>query len=695
MIVLEKKDLYKKIVNIVLDILIFLFGIVLFISIYNNIQINLFGNKYSSFFGYSTFEVQTGSMSPTINPGDWIIVKKSQVIHLNDIVTYERNNEFITHRVIESYKGTFVTQGDANNTKDAAINQDQIVGVVVKILPSFGIIRKTLFNPVVLIALIITVYLCGYVLRSDAKGEEKNSKIKNLIDDFIGKAINKAKELEKVKDSAIETEAKDSSLENNEAALGNSNYDREEKNKETEKDIANSDNLKDDEEEAIEEDELIEEDKEIPPEDVSQTMVFRMVAVDKNELDNSSFNLSLDTLNGLEDSINDDAKSYEANNDEVEERMKIIKNKRKKFKNIIEKSMYIKKEEINEIIDILNNFEKYKTNEATIKDEILNNYVDGKYYNFCGNVNVEYVHKNSITKIDSAIKETGAQLIKKYRGSDNKYKEKVDRFVKYFLLINNFENVFNLESDINSKREAYGIKIKKILKEDFISEMDLKIMINKIIKVQKIYTSIIKKLLEEQSSSTFQLDFSKITNKKNFFYVFLAHNINFSKVYSDYIVDKTYTSGVIAEDKSMILLNLLSVKLLDDMYNAVFNEKYFISLPISLYSKSTKLDKVLSMISDEFAKNNVIIAVEYDTLVANKKKFNDMKKSGYHLAVVFNEDSIIKSKDQKNINIADYVFMKKNMGNEKEILEKLTDDLKKSIIYDDILNKTNISDGGK
>ena len=178
---LEKRGLYRKIIDIVLDILIVLFAIILAISIYSNIQIKILGNKYSSFFGYSTFEVQTGSMADTINVGDWIIVKKSKNIRLDDIVTYQKKGQFITHRVIEAYKGTYITKGDANNSKDEAINQDQIVGKVVKILPGFGLIRKTIFNPIVLIALIITLYLFGYALKGSKKeddDDESRSKIR-------------------------------------------------------------------------------------------------------------------------------------------------------------------------------------------------------------------------------------------------------------------------------------------------------------------------------------------------------------------------------------------------------------------------------------------------------------------------------------------------------------------------------------
>ena len=54
---LKKRGLYEKIINIILDVLIIVFGIILLISIYNNVQIKILGNDYSSFFGYSTFEV--------------------------------------------------------------------------------------------------------------------------------------------------------------------------------------------------------------------------------------------------------------------------------------------------------------------------------------------------------------------------------------------------------------------------------------------------------------------------------------------------------------------------------------------------------------------------------------------------------------------------------------------------------------
>ena len=67
-------------------------------------------------------------MADEINAGDWIIVKKQKNFKTGEVVTFMQDGEFITHRIIQAYNDTFITKGDANNTKDAPINKDQIVG---------------------------------------------------------------------------------------------------------------------------------------------------------------------------------------------------------------------------------------------------------------------------------------------------------------------------------------------------------------------------------------------------------------------------------------------------------------------------------------------------------------------------------------------------------------------------------------
>lgn len=674
----ENKNLFKKIINIALDVLIVLFGLILAISIYNNIQIQVLGNKYSNFFGYSTFEVQTGSMADTINIGDWIIVKNSPTIKLNDIVTYQKNNEFITHRVVELYKNSFVTKGDANSGKDDAITRDQIVGKVVKILPGFGIIRKTLFNPVVLFALIITLFLFDYSLKNNKNNtnniiEKIKKKIPQVNKELLEEKLKTTKKVKEEKEEEVVVEEEPEEIVEEEVQV----EEAEEEEETTEEEVVEE-----------KEEEIVEE---IAPEDINKTMAFRMVPVDKEELNNSLIDISKLDLVDLEEE-NKEVDIQETNT-EVKEKIKIITNKRKKFKNIIDKVMFVKNEELNEIIDLLNNKEKAKRGESTIREELLKSYIDGKYYNFVGNVNVEFNSKNKLSRIDNELNRISEKLIKDYDGTDDKYAEKVNKFNNIFVLVNNLEELFIKDEDINSKREAYNKIISKHLK-DFMTELEVKKLINNIIKTQKIYKSVVRHIFNSQDSSTFEMELTKIATKKNFLAVDLKHNIAFSKVYSDYIVDKTYTEGVIAEDKCMILLNLLLVKVLNDMFAADFTNKYFLYIPSSIYDKANKQDKIFGMFEDEYAKNCIEVVVLYEDLISNKKLFKNFKKIGYHFAVKLDADTVIKDKDQSILSVCDYVIMDKKAGNNSDIIKNISEELASNIIYDDIMSKVN-GTGGK
>jgi len=655
----KKREIYEKIINIVLDTLIIIFGIILIVSIYNNIQVKILGNDYSSFFGYTTFEVQTGSMADTINPGDWIIVKKTSKIELNDIVTYSQDEDFITHRVVEKYKDTYITQGDANNSKDDAITKSQIIGKVVKILPGFGIIRKTFFNPIVLITLIVTLYSVGYILRSSSKKENttnaKGINYKERLDDLINWSLTKL--LEYIKNRVTDEKSKKPEKKKEENTLNT--------------------------EELFETNDLKIEIPEIRKEDIDKTLYFRKITVDKTELDNVDSNIIIGKRPEI---IEEEEEIKEADKSEVEEKINLIQNKKKKFKNIVEKSIYFKKEEINEIIDIILKNRKVKANEPSIKETLLNSYIDGKYYNYCGNINVEFNKKTLLSKMDNEIKKIGEEIISKYKGNDKKYPNKVNKYVDIFLVINKLEHVNVTTTELKEKRELYQKEISKIINNENETQDELKNTINEIIKIQKLYQSMIKYILDKTNTNTFKLVINKISGKKDMFAVALEHNITFSKIYSEYIVDKTYTEGIIAEDKVMVLLNMLLANIVKDMLDFEDNKKYFIHIPNSIYLKPNKLDKIFKMFEDEYAKNNIIVAVEYKDLKECSKQIISLRKKGYHFAIIINDETRIEDDKRKVLGAAEYIFIDKKVVS-YNLISSIPSDLAKSIIKDNILNK--------
>ena len=115
-------------------------------------------------------------MEPTINTYDLIIVKINQNVGENDIVTFYSDNTFITHRIIK-YKSDdkILTKGDANNTSDKYISKDAIIGKVIYNIRGFGIIKRTITEPKVLIGIFSTILLFSLAFSINTKGD-KNEK---------------------------------------------------------------------------------------------------------------------------------------------------------------------------------------------------------------------------------------------------------------------------------------------------------------------------------------------------------------------------------------------------------------------------------------------------------------------------------------------------------------------------------------
>ena len=129
----------KKIFKILIDILTLIVFIILVLIIFFKVKMMLTGKDYYEFFGYSLFSVATGSMEPVIKQNDIIIVHKDDNYKLKDIVTFKSDKAYVTHRIVSKRGNTIVTKGDANNTKDVAIETSDIIGKVVKILPQAGV----------------------------------------------------------------------------------------------------------------------------------------------------------------------------------------------------------------------------------------------------------------------------------------------------------------------------------------------------------------------------------------------------------------------------------------------------------------------------------------------------------------------------------------------------------------------------
>ena len=191
--------LLEKIVKTFFNILMIFIVLLLIIVSFNFFQINVLKKKYTNFFGYTIFEVTTGSMSGTIEINDVILVKVTKDVKEKDIITFEKDEEIITHRVLAEKEGELFTKGDANTGEDTPVKKEEVIGKVVKILPKFGIWVKVFSDMKVVGSIIITMILFGMAVSS--KNENNEQKEKKSFSRFMRnrreKRNGKSKEKEK------------------------------------------------------------------------------------------------------------------------------------------------------------------------------------------------------------------------------------------------------------------------------------------------------------------------------------------------------------------------------------------------------------------------------------------------------------------------------------------------------------------
>lgn len=171
---MDLNKILKIIKNIIINLIIFVLGIIAIIAIWTSIQLNVQNKEYIDLFGYSLFSTETGSMSPTIEKGDVVIVKLGQQVQENDIITYKNNNSFITHRIIEMDGESIIAKGDNNNTQDEPITKEAIVGKVTFIINNVEIWKKVFSDISVIIPVVITVILFIILVSYKEKTGEKN-----------------------------------------------------------------------------------------------------------------------------------------------------------------------------------------------------------------------------------------------------------------------------------------------------------------------------------------------------------------------------------------------------------------------------------------------------------------------------------------------------------------------------------------
>ena len=133
------------------------------------------------------YKVETGSMEQGIHAGDYVLICEKDKYVVGDIVTYRKDDYFITHRIVKKVIGDkVVTKGDANNTEDEEIAISSIEGKVIY----HGIFLNVIIDyKFAIISLFLGLYLLSCYFAKDNEKSLKNSDDEVVIDSDDNKDV--------------------------------------------------------------------------------------------------------------------------------------------------------------------------------------------------------------------------------------------------------------------------------------------------------------------------------------------------------------------------------------------------------------------------------------------------------------------------------------------------------------------------
>ena len=169
------KKILKIIGNIITTLLILILLVILMIAVYSFVEIDIKGKEYCNIFNYSIFQIETGSMAKTLEIDDIIIVKLgNDDINKNDIITFRKDGNLVTHRLVRLDNQNYYTKGDNNPTEDEPIKKEDIVGKVVFSITDVKVWKSVFKEPRVIVSVVITIILFILVIAYKEKVGEKD-----------------------------------------------------------------------------------------------------------------------------------------------------------------------------------------------------------------------------------------------------------------------------------------------------------------------------------------------------------------------------------------------------------------------------------------------------------------------------------------------------------------------------------------
>lgn len=276
--------------------------------------------------------------------------------------------------------------------------------------------------------------------------------------------------------------------------------------------------------------------------------------------------------------------------------------------------------------------------DRVIAEELIQRYVDARYYNFEVDESIKVFYR----RIFDAIKRRAAELIKEEPSKKEVIDYTTDLF-QYFFYFDFVRN--NMEADLVINKiadmRATRLNIKSAETADFIQGF-AKLVEEDTLEVQE--------NIDKYNSEDFDLEIKKISStNKEFYRVKLIYNFEFPKIFSQEAIDEVYNTDIIGEDRLFVEYPMIVNTTLIDILNGVFNKYYIVDFSVDLLKKTKKLEQMLQILENQAAQDKIIFEIGFEDFKDNKTDVFKLIKRGFGFALKTNSDMPVFTLDELKI----------------------------------------------
>ena len=253
-----------------------------------------------------------------------------------------------------------------------------------------------------------------------------------------------------------------------------------------------------------------------------------------------------------------------------------------------------------------------------IADELLQTYMDARYYNYGTNDNIKIFYK----RIYDALKKKASDMAKKDKDNVEKIEDCLYLF-QYFFYFDFVRSNATIDEVVDAIAEKRITKFNLKSAENDNFRTEFKALVNSDMDEVQDY-------LDKFDTDEFLINYTRISTKKtNVNRVNITYNFDFPEIFNREMIEETFRTDIIAEDRLFVEYSMMAANCLREVLAGNFKKMYVLDFATSLFQKKKKLSQIIDIIDNPALQEKIMLEVGYKDFISNKNNIFKLMQRGF------------------------------------------------------------------